>query len=375
MRVKNTLVSLVLLLPLCSSAVFGKVYRVGPNERFQRPSELVNRVVSGDVVEILSATYLNDEAVWRTDNLTIRGVGQRPRLHIGERYKIANRKAIWVIAGDNMRIENIEFSGAHVPDLNGAGLRVEGGNLTVENCYFHHNEFGILTGKLAGTLSVLNSEFAYQHRKGTFAHGVYVGDVEHFIFRGNYVHHSDGGHHVKSRARRSEILYNFLSDGADGQSSYAIDLPNCGDALVIGNVLLQGEGSINHSAIAYGAEGCAGKPVSLAVVHNSFVNRYPEGGFFVNNHTRHNVLIANNLVMGQGKLAFGLARPLGNRQWPLCGGSDAHVIGCLSSLDAGNGVSLPEALLPDSQYRHPSSTIPRTGQGKLKIGSFAAGGF
>ena len=125
----------------CCSAipVESKVYRVGPDAKYKKPSQLVSRVIPGDIIEILPGSYLNDAAVWRTDNLTIRGAGGRPHLMFDKAGVIRNRKAIWVIAGDNMMIENIEFSGAHVPSLNGAGLRVQGKNLTVSNSYFHHN--------------------------------------------------------------------------------------------------------------------------------------------------------------------------------------------------------------------------------------------
>jgi hypothetical protein len=59
--------------------------------------------------------------------------------------KTPGGKGIWVISGNDTVVENIEFSGAAVPDANGAGIRFEGVNLTVRNCYFHHNQNGILT--------------------------------------------------------------------------------------------------------------------------------------------------------------------------------------------------------------------------------------
>lgn len=370
MNVNKALLAMAVALFSGPLPVFGTVYRVGPNESIRRPSELTGRVVAGDVVEILPGTYLDDEAVWRTDRLTLRGVGEKPRLHVSKDYRIANGKAIWVIAGDRIRIENLEFSGAHVPALNGAGLRVEGSDLTVDNCYFHENEFGILSGKTGGTLTVTNSEFAYQHRTGRFAHGIYVGDAEQFVFQGNYVHHSDGGHHVKSRARKSRILYNFLSDGEGGRGSYAIDLANCGHAVIMGNVLLQGEHSVNHTAISYGAEGCAGKPVSLAVVNNSYVNLYPNGGYFVKNHSDRTVLIANNVTLGSGALVQGPAKTLANLKRGSCSGSGSKVIRCLSAGDRHEGVSLPASLTPVYQYSHPANSVPRPAAGKTVIGAF-----
>lgn len=341
-----------------SSAILakGKVYRVGPDTKYKKPSALVKRVKSGDIIEIMPGTYLNDDAVWHTDNLTIRGIGVRPNLMFDKQGVIRNRKAIWVIAGDNILIENIEFSGAHVPHLNGAGLRVEGKNLTVRNSYFHHNEFAILTGIIQGKLTVKNSEFAYQHRKGRFAHAVYVGDAEHFIFQGNYVHHSDGGHHVKSRARKSEILYNRLSDEDYGNSSYLIDLPNCGHAVIMGNILFQGETTENFTAIAYGAEGCKGKPVSLSVVNNSFLNQNLHGGFFVKNWTNKPILIANNIVVGKGQLAAGTAHTVTNLVKLNIDVHDSDITELKVDIDlqaVNAGTKLNSTLIPVFEYRHP----------------------
>ena len=370
---KKLLISFFIL--AFSSAILAKgtVYRVGPNAKYKKPSELVKRVKPGDIIEIMPGTYLNDEAVWRTDNLTVRGIGVRPKLMFDKQGVIRNRKAIWVIKGDNILIENIEFSGAHVPDLNGVGLRVEGKNLTVRNSYFHHNEFAILTGAIEGTLTIKNSEFAYQHRNGRFAHAVYVGNVEHFIFQGNYVHHSDGGHHVKSRARKSEILYNRLSDENNGNSSYLIDLPNCGDAVIMGNILFQGDATKNHTAIAYGAEGCEGKQLSLSVVNNSFLNQNLEGGFFIKNWTDKSVLIANNIVTGKGKLVDGNAQTITNLVKLNIEVDDSDIPELNVDIEPqaiNAGTKLNSILTPVFEYSHPMGIVPRRTQGEVDIGAF-----
>jgi hypothetical protein len=52
----------------------------------------------------------------------IRGVGQRPVMLADG--KSAEGKAIWVVRGGKIRIENIEFRGARVDSLNGAAIRL-----------------------------------------------------------------------------------------------------------------------------------------------------------------------------------------------------------------------------------------------------------
>jgi hypothetical protein len=75
---------------------------------------------------------------------------------------ISQGKAIWVLAGKNIVVENIEFSGAAIsPDHNAAGIRAEGRGLIVRDCFFHDNQNGILTAADdSGEILIECSEFA-----------------------------------------------------------------------------------------------------------------------------------------------------------------------------------------------------------------------
>jgi pectate lyase len=62
-------------------------------------------------------------------------------------------KGIFVIDGSDITVRNITFMRAAVPDRNGAGIRAEGRNLTVEKSRFIDNENGILAnGNSANTI-------------------------------------------------------------------------------------------------------------------------------------------------------------------------------------------------------------------------------
>jgi len=112
------------------AASFGPaILHVGPGKALKTPSEAARLAKSGDTIEIDAGLYPNDYASWHQDNLTIRGVGGMA--HLPSSGLIPNGKAIWIVSGDNMLIENVEFSGAQVVDTNGAGIRHEGGNLTL----------------------------------------------------------------------------------------------------------------------------------------------------------------------------------------------------------------------------------------------------
>lgn len=188
--------------------------------------------------------FTDDVATWPQSNLTIRGIGGRERMI--SRRAGAEGKAIWVILGDRVIIENIEFSGARVPYRNGAGIRHEGGKLTVRNCLFERNGMGLRTwnhgaAELVVEASALrDNAVASSHRPGDpIGHPLYVGSIARFEMRDNDIHRVAFGHLVKSRARENFIVNNRIADERTGRSNYEPELPNRGIAFVIGNLLQQ----------------------------------------------------------------------------------------------------------------------------------------
>ena len=125
-------ITVTLMIPVKAYPV---VIKVGSEMPYTRPSEAAKVAKDGDVIEIMSGIYMYDAAVWRQNNLTIRGVDGRA--HLKADGTAAEGKAIWVVKGNNTIVENIEFSGARVRDKNGAGIRQEGSGLTIRKCYFH----------------------------------------------------------------------------------------------------------------------------------------------------------------------------------------------------------------------------------------------
>jgi hypothetical protein len=121
------------------------VLQVGPGQQYATPCAAIAAATPGDTIQVDAAgKYAGDVCGWNTNGLTIIGVNGRPRIEAAGRS--FDGKAIWVIAGDNTTVENIELFGAAMPSHNGASIRQEGANLTVRKCYIHGNEVGILTG-------------------------------------------------------------------------------------------------------------------------------------------------------------------------------------------------------------------------------------
>ena len=354
-----------------------QTYRVGPDQNFKTPGALQNIARDGDTIEIEAGTYDNDSAEWDQNGLTFKGIGGRA--HLRSRGDLRNGKGIWIITGNNITVENIEFSGAMVNDGNGAGIRAEGGKLTIRNSYFHDNEFGILSDNDGrGDITIENSEFYHQIRTGTYSHNIYIGIAKRFRLTGSYIHGAVGGHQVKSRALYNYIAYNRIEDGKDGNGSYAIDLADCGESYIIGNAIQQGRNSENYTGISYGAEGCGpGIPQQAYIVNNTFVNDALAATFVVN-HVQAPLVLRNNLVVGTAQLAEGPVKNEDNlveRRAAFVdrANMDFHLKKGSAAIDKGidpgkapNGLSLT----PEFEYKNPLSTVPRKIIGKIDIGAY-----
>jgi len=298
--------------------------RVGPRQMVTTVAEAARLARDGDLVEIEAGTFADDVASWPQDDLTIRAIGGRARMISGTAN--AEGKAIWVIKGNRVVIENIEFSGARVPDRNGAGIRHEGGKLTVRNCLFEHNEMGLLTwNSETAELVIEASEFrdnavASTHRPGDpIGHQIYVGSIARFTLRESYVHRGAFGHLVKSRARENLIVNSRITDESAGRASYELEFPNGGIAYVLGNVIQQSARTENSHLISYGAEGYRWPQRELFLVNNTLVDDLPRGGTFLQvAQGAGRVVLINNVLLGNGPLAIersweavanGVARP------------------------------------------------------------------
>ena len=363
--------------------VASRVLKVGPTRSYHNPSDALADLQDGDVVEVDAGEYPDDIVVWRRKNLTLRGVGGRAHMKATRLIPYTagsdreNGMGIWVTKASKISVENIEFSGAKVPDANGAGIRAEGPDLTVCGSYFHDNENGILGG--SGTVWIEHSEFNH-NGLGEYGrtHNLYIGDAQRLVFQYNYSHHAHIGHNLKSRAAENHILYNRLMDESDGDSSYIIDTPNGGLTYIIGNLLQQGPAADNSTMVAYGAEGLsAGRTHKLYVVNNTLVNDRGAGTFLSIASGTVEAKIVNNLfvdngtqVSGPGVLTNNLmsdGTDLEDRQ-----GYDYHLLATSTARNAGSDPGIGEGLSlnPEYQYVHPMQREVRHQDATLDIGAF-----
>ena len=347
---------------------------VGPTAPSLTLAEALAKAADGDTIALMPGVYEGQQGVVTQQRLTIRAVAERPQLRA--KGPLAERKAILVVRGGEVTVENLEFRGARAEDANGAGIRHERGKLTVRESVFLDNEVGILTGNDEGAeLVVEDSEFGLAPRiEGGLHHLLYVGRIGRFTLRGSRFYSGFEGHLVKSRARESRIAYNLIYDGEEGEASYEIDLPNGGLAWVVGNVIGQGAKGRNPVMVAFGAEGNAWPTSGLYLAHNTMVgNPWPPSWFVRVFKDRlpaaTEVKLINNVTLGLGMLSPFTEGEFRGNVWAL----RRRALNNIYALDFGlteasgwRGSAQPaghgggQSLQPTAQFKLPRGTQPIT---------------
>ena len=284
---------------------------VGSGQQFSTLSSAIAASQDGDVIQVQAGTYTNDFAEI-THKVTIQGVGGMVNLVATQ--SPPNGKAILTTDTD-VTLDHIAFSGATVGDGNGAGVRYQGGNLTINDCYFHDNQDGLLANAdPSGSITINNSEFAHNGAGDGQTHNLYVGDVAKLTISNSYFHDAVVGHEIKSRAETT-IIENSRIQDQNGSASYNIDLPDGGNATITNNVIEQGAQSQNPSMIHFGGEGGPYANSSLQVSGNTIINDLNRSSAaLLYNQTGVSADISNNQIYGlsSNRIALGTAAVSGN---------------------------------------------------------------
>ncbi|CAM3905332.1 hypothetical protein [Roseateles saccharophilus] len=355
------------LLPLAAHA--GTVLKVGPRRAVRSLAAAARQARDGMLIEIDAGDYVGDAAVWTQSDLTLRAVGGRVSLVAAGAH--AQGKGLFVTTGRRMRIEGLDFSGATVPDRNGAGIRLEAGSLTLLDCGFRDNENGLLTANQDDIeLDIVDCDFGTILPREGKTHNLYVGAIKRLAVTGSYFHHGLHGHLLKSRAALNHILYNRLSDEIGGRASYELEFPNGGVAVVMGNLIVQSSTTENPHVISFGVEGATWARQALYLVNNTLVDQLPSGGIWLRvTPPQAEVVLANNLLVGGPKLAaegYWTRRANFSADWSefVQAARDDYRLKPDSALrgraqEAGEGGGLK--LAPTREYRHPHGTVALSG--------------
>ncbi|MBL7985396.1 MAG: T9SS type A sorting domain-containing protein, partial [Flavobacteriales bacterium] len=244
---------------------------------------------------------------------------------------------------------------------------------------------GILAGTVnPSTIRIEHSEFGHNGFGDGFTHNLYINNVDSLIFRYNYSHHAIVGHELKSRARVNVIEYNRFSNENEGIASREIDLPNGGQAYLIGNVIQQGPQGENSNLVGFGMEGLNNPgPHELYAVNNTLVNEKTVGNFFqmpeaVYFKAFNNIIAGGGSMMSAWPTSIDTLANLRRTDITACGfnapnsydyriddGSPAHNLGIPAGV-ATNGYPLVALF----EYVHPANGVERCQHALLDAGAF-----
>ncbi len=381
--------ALALAAVVASSSAAAATLQAGPTRTYKTPCAAIAAAKAGDVIEVDAGRYDGDTCAWSTDDLTVRAVGGRAKID-DTKVAVSQKKGIFVITAPNATVEGFELSGAAISAAdgnNGAGIRHQGQNLTVRDCYFHDDQDGILGAPPAdgqGTVIIERSEFSHNGAGDGYSHNMYLNHYASFTLRYSYSHDANVGHLVKTRAHQNFILYNRLTDETGGKASYELDVPSAGKTYVIGNVIEQASTTQNPNIVSYGEEGGTLNPdTHLFFVGNTVLNDDAKGTFVVVAPSTP-AFFADNIFSGPGTVTSQKSAvqkndfddSMGDPMFVDRASFDVHLAAGSPCIDQGAdpGSDGAQSLMPDHEYVHPLSEEARGVVGAaIDIGAYEYG--
>ncbi|MEO9601525.1 right-handed parallel beta-helix repeat-containing protein [Parasphingorhabdus sp.] len=267
-------------------------------ETYQQLSDAVDAIGGNNATIVIAPGAYRDCAVQSAGRITYKASVPGQTILDGG---ICEGKASLVLRGKAATIDGIIFQNQRVVDGNGAGIRIERGDLYVYNAMFRNAEQGILSANDPSAEIVIDrSTFQRLGRcdRGlSCAHSIYIGYFGSLKVTNSRFEKGSGGHYVKSRAPRATINNNSFDDTQGRTTNYMIDLPAGATGVISGNVFVQGENKENWSAfIAVAAEDRDHSSTGLNIHSNSAslaegIKRYT---WFVADWSGDQLRIANN---------------------------------------------------------------------------------
>lgn len=189
--------------------------------------------------------------------IIIRGDGKpRPVLDASGLTSIAGgSRGVIGIYAKNIIIENLEIKDASRVcghEINASSIYpvYDSGNITVRDCYFHHNGNGVFVTRLCENYTQEYCEIAYNSYYGNgYHHGHYLNGAGTTIVRFNHIH-SNGGQGYKDRSADIIFAYNYVHDNYNYEVDFMEEdhgVPQ--NALLIGNIIKKYPHAENYSKV------------------------------------------------------------------------------------------------------------------------------
>ena len=166
---------------------------------------------------------------------------------------ICDGKAALVLRGHGAVIDGLVFRHMSVGDGNGAGVRVETGDVTIRNAMFLDSQEGILGGYPNNQKIVIDhstfSGLGQCDQTPDCAHSIYLANKGQVTITRSRFERGRGGHYVKLRVPNVQITDNSFDDTQGTKTNYMIDLPEGATGLIARNTFVQGPNKENWSGM------------------------------------------------------------------------------------------------------------------------------
>ncbi|HKR24384.1 MAG TPA: right-handed parallel beta-helix repeat-containing protein, partial [Allosphingosinicella sp.] len=239
-------------------------------EGFDRLAEAVAAIGGGSGTILIAPGTYRQCAVQEAGRIAY--VAREPGTAIFDNTACEGKGAL-VLGGRSARVEGLVFQNIRVPDANGAGIRLEAGDLVVRESLFRDGENGILAANdHEGTIRVEQSTFSglgqCPENHGC-SHSIYNSGSGALTVSRTRFERGTGGHYLKSRGARIEVTDSSFDDSAGTATNYMIDLSNGATGTIARNVFVQGADKENYSAfITVAPEGVEHSSAGLSVTDN-----------------------------------------------------------------------------------------------------------
>ena len=222
---------------------------VESGKTFGRLQEAVDAIGGGTGTIAISAGRHKDCAVQSAGEITYLASEPGKAVFDGG---TCEGKAALVLRGRGASVSGLVFQNMRVPDFNGAGIRLEQGNLTVAQSWFKDSEEGILAGDDENARIVIDkstfTRLGTCEGPGGCAHSIYIGNYGHLRVTRSRFEEGRGGHYVKTRSSRIDIAASSFDDSKGRATNYMIDLSDGSTGQISNNWFVQGEDKENYSA-------------------------------------------------------------------------------------------------------------------------------
>jgi hypothetical protein len=243
-------------LPLLALALLGAAPAPAPftiaetGEGYPNLDAAVRAVGNGRATILIGSGTYRECAVQEAGVITFKAVEPGKAVFESE---TCEDKAALVLRGRGSTVDGLVFRGYSVNDGNGAGIRIETGDLTVINSMFLDSQEGILGGSPDGQkISIDRSTFSglgQCDQSENCAHSVYLINKGSVVITRSRFERGNGGHYVKLRTPNVRILDSSFDDSAGKNTNYMIDLSEGGTGLIARNIFVQGANKENGSGL------------------------------------------------------------------------------------------------------------------------------